>query len=622
MTGHAIQLPIPHSRHFGTWPSQPHHTAYADANMMLPSPRAAIKSALLVLGLVVISFVLLVNHVDSDSKLGHNTRLAFKGVVDKVNGGKSKGPSQEDLAMRGWELRRALQYEGIIRERPPVRNYDSHYSPGSGARVERFLERARSGQPFTVSAIGGSVSKGRGLSPPRSSSRPSLVPPSPRQEFEEDDTSHPLEPLGHFVASTLYSPENLHVMIFDWLNATFPNGGQNKFVNGAQGGVGAGYFGWCFKEHIPEETDLVLVELGINDLQEMDVIRKYEHLLRGLLEMDSQPAVINIETFTTLFPMLLTSSSLHQDVVAFYDIPSLSIRDVILPRILADPDTQLPRWFRTGGDVALGDDKVREWGGVAVDLMHISALGHALAAGLVIRYLEARMSTMVPTTWGRWTPSSMKTSPGLRITDVPATSLTSPFDPLNPPLRRNPKCRSMNSPKLHSQVSGTHEAEIMAEGVRGLVLKEGSDGWSKWSWKEKSYLVARDPGSIASFEFITGPAEVPLHETPLPELDETEDLITRRQSSMGSFQGGSVHIAYQRSYNYGLGSVECWVDDDPVHKKRIDGWWHMRERNMGIETEIITGLAEGPHTLHCELLNDTLDLQGRKEFRLFAIMHD
>jgi hypothetical protein len=50
-------------------------------------------------------------------------------------------------------------------------------------------------------------------------------------------------------ASTLHADENLHVRIFDWLNATFPHV-DNQFVNGAQGGVGSGYFGWCFSESI------------------------------------------------------------------------------------------------------------------------------------------------------------------------------------------------------------------------------------------------------------------------------------------------------------------------------------------------------------------------------------
>lgn len=49
------------------------------------------------------------------------------------------------------------------------------------------------------------------------------------------------------------------------------------------------------EEHIPEYSDLVLLELGINDLLEFDVISQYEHLVRGLLELKNKPAVINIE---------------------------------------------------------------------------------------------------------------------------------------------------------------------------------------------------------------------------------------------------------------------------------------------------------------------------------------
>jgi uncharacterized membrane protein len=33
----------------------------------------------------------------------------------------------------------------------------------------------------------------------------------------------------------------------------------------------------------------------------------------------------------------------------------------------------MPKWFRTGDDVTFDDEsKVREWGGVAVDVMHVS----------------------------------------------------------------------------------------------------------------------------------------------------------------------------------------------------------------------------------------------------------
>jgi hypothetical protein len=48
-------------------------------------------------------------------------------------------------------------------------------------------------------------------------------------------------------------------------------------------------------EHIPDDSDLVLVELGINDLVDTEVYGAYEHLIRSLLELDTKPAIINVE---------------------------------------------------------------------------------------------------------------------------------------------------------------------------------------------------------------------------------------------------------------------------------------------------------------------------------------
>lgn len=44
----------------------------------------------------------------------------------------------DQAAIRGWEIARATQHTG------------------TGARVHRFLEKAKRGEPFTVAAIGGS----------------------------------------------------------------------------------------------------------------------------------------------------------------------------------------------------------------------------------------------------------------------------------------------------------------------------------------------------------------------------------------------------------------------------------------------------------------------------------
>lgn len=59
--------------------------------------------------------------------------------------------------------------------------------------------------------------------------------------------------------------------------------------------VGSDYFSFCFPLHIPRESDLVLVELGVNDEGIPEHVGNMENLLRGLLEMDRAPAVMLIE---------------------------------------------------------------------------------------------------------------------------------------------------------------------------------------------------------------------------------------------------------------------------------------------------------------------------------------
>lgn len=81
---------------------------------------------------------------------------------------------------------------------------------------------------------------------------------------------------------------------------------------------------------------------------------------------------------------------------------------------------------------------------------------------------------------------------------------------------------------------------------------------TSWAWQEKQYLVASEPGSLVSFDFTIPP----------------------RIGHGSGKRNGRVLIGYQRSFGYGLGSVECWVDEGA--RRRIDGWWEIKERNMGV----------------------------------------
>lgn len=60
--------------------------------------------------------------------------------------------------------------------------------------------------------------------------------------------------------------------------------------------TGSDYFSFCFPLHIPLDADLVLVELAINDEGIPEHYENMENLLRGLLGMEKQPAVVLVET--------------------------------------------------------------------------------------------------------------------------------------------------------------------------------------------------------------------------------------------------------------------------------------------------------------------------------------
>ena len=128
-----------------------------------------------------------------------------------------------------------------------------------------------------------------------------------------------------------------------------------------------------------------------------------------------------------------------------------------------------------------------------------------------------------------------------------------------------------------------------------------SHGWEHWThpdYLDKPYLLARQPGSSVTFQLDTSV--------------------------------GIVKMYSLRSRTFGLGSIECWADEDRLRAKRIDGYWddgsfvyasdHSDNRNIGRFATIRDDLAPGPHNITCELLHETADPEGGHEFRIISMM--
>ncbi|KAG5651156.1 hypothetical protein H0H81_009648 [Sphagnurus paluster] len=133
---------------------------------------------------------------------------------------------------------------------------------GSSERIQRVLQRALAGQPVTISILGGSVSACHGAG---------------------DDP---------------VSPKCYPSRFFEWWNSVFPHP-ATELTNGAMRRTNSGYFGYCNAHHIPDVTDLVIIELDSEDSNgDPDMMENFETLVRSILIRPDHPAVLLLGHFS------------------------------------------------------------------------------------------------------------------------------------------------------------------------------------------------------------------------------------------------------------------------------------------------------------------------------------
>lgn len=96
---------------------------------------------------------------------------------------------------------------------------------------------------------------------------------------------------GHGVNENERWPDRLHGFLKDF----YAPKTDIPVINGASPATGSDYFSYCFALHIPTNVDLVIIELGINDVGKPEDLETMEDLLRGVLDLPSQPAVMLLE---------------------------------------------------------------------------------------------------------------------------------------------------------------------------------------------------------------------------------------------------------------------------------------------------------------------------------------
>nr|ODN86120.1 hypothetical protein L203_04238 [Cryptococcus depauperatus CBS 7841] len=330
---------------------------------------------------------------------------------------------------------------------------------GSNRRLRRALAKLRRGQTINIGAVGGSVTKGFGL----------------------DQEKEPYWP---------DTPTNFHRIVFDHLVSLYPapNGvktgesgkeeDKHGYINGGLGGLGTDYFSLCWREHVPDDLDIVFVEQAINDEVLLRNINSYELLVRSLLDLPNKPAVVNFHVFALMFNTVTNGGDLHQGIAQFYDLPILSLRNAVL------------------NDIYRNESMIRDFFFVnskgAVDTRHISRYSHSLLGRIGSAYMDSQLCEMDRYEASLSEPNSMTIDELYPVEPIPRMQLHMKYDSDTVLPMIKPQCFS-------------------ADGKKHPLAPIDNKGWRKWNWKGKNYLIADQPGSRVSFSLTSRLGGIEIH---------------------------------------------------------------------------------------------------------------
>jgi lysophospholipase L1-like esterase len=302
-----------------------------------------------------------------------------------------------------------------------LENYDRSMAyKGTSTRIRQKLRQALSGEHIKIGVVGGSISAGRKL----------------------ENATH----------------ESYHGIVSAWWNKQFASA---TLVNGAMPSLGSSYFAYCYNKHIPDDLDVIFVEFSVNDGSVFpdergagDTVntRHMELLIRNLLQMPSQPAVVLISFFSFRADHYFDGQEAHLPVANYYDIPYISLKNVYFDHLVRFPDDK---------NRIFSDDNV-----------HANKYGHQIMADFIIHYFNEQ----------------------LKFTDT-----TVDLDPL--PLIDMWSTRKQHYNKLQSECQ--------------IFINESAyhmDGWYSTNInREKFYVAADKPGARITFIINTTKGNVYIH---------------------------------------------------------------------------------------------------------------
>lgn len=130
-----------------------------------------------------------------------------------------------------------------------------------------------------------------------------------------------------------------------WLFETFGEE-QVEFVDAARPAVDSSFFSWCWTSDVGLDVDLVFLETAVNDEYTEQSLNDAEDLLRSILQLQTEPAVVYVDAFALRTQSgrggQLNGGDAHAPLSAYYDVPQISLRGPVLPSLLRNKSLAQP----------------------------------------------------------------------------------------------------------------------------------------------------------------------------------------------------------------------------------------------------------------------------------------
>ncbi|GIL54227.1 hypothetical protein Vafri_9775 [Volvox africanus] len=220
---------------------------------------------------------------------------------------------------------------------------------GHASRLRMVLERARNRETLRIGALGGSITSGHGVGGGEFTYLQyfmdwlnGAMPPRRRPPSSGDDDAVAAEAAlragralqaGGGVDGGWLERRRRRVLLRN-------KAAKHEFLNGAVPGTMSGYTSSCLTHHLIPGADLIFVEFAVNDsplnswAPEGSPRKPLERLLRKLLNLPSQPAVVLVNMFA-MGPShgnyLYTAERDFMEFATYYSLPTVSLKAAVLP---------------------------------------------------------------------------------------------------------------------------------------------------------------------------------------------------------------------------------------------------------------------------------------------------